>query len=163
RDSRLDDSGGAREPARPLREARHSARFGPARRHAAPPRAARHRPPRAPVRPRGEGAGSGEIRPRAGRRRLRAQAGRGARGHRRLGAREIAVTPADYEQRLRDHFVILSAAERRDKISRELMGVLVKPDHSLLETLVYLTEYPTPITGGFDQQFLELPEEVLVT
>jgi glycyl-tRNA synthetase beta chain len=30
-------------------------------------------------------------------------------GHRRLGAQEIAVTTADYEQRLRDHYVILSA------------------------------------------------------
>ncbi len=34
---------------------------------------------------------------------------------------------------------------------------------ALLETLVYLTEYPTPIIGSFDPQFLELPEEVLVT
>ena len=31
------------------------------------------------------------------------------------------------------------------------------------ETLVYLTEYPTPILGGFDPSSLELPEEVLVT
>jgi glycyl-tRNA synthetase beta chain len=84
-------------------------------------------------------------------------------GHRRLGAREVAVTPADYEQRLRDHHVILSAAERREKITRELEGVRVKPDAALLDTLVYLTEYPTPITGSFDQQFLALPEEVLVT
>ena len=84
-------------------------------------------------------------------------------GHRRLGAREIAVTTADYEQRLRDHFVILSAGERRTKIMNELAGVRVKPDPALLETLVYLTEYPTPITGSFDPQFLELPEEVLVT
>jgi glycyl-tRNA synthetase beta chain len=84
-------------------------------------------------------------------------------GHRRLGAREVAVTPSDYEQRLRDHYVILSAEERRNKISNELMAVNVKPDSALLETLVYLTEYPTPITGTFDAQFLELPEEVLVT
>jgi glycyl-tRNA synthetase beta chain len=84
-------------------------------------------------------------------------------GHRRLGAKEIVVTSTDYEQRLRDHFVILSAAERRSKIEAELKGVRVKPDHSLLDTLVYLTEYPTPITGGFDPQFLSLPEEVLVT
>jgi glycyl-tRNA synthetase beta chain len=84
-------------------------------------------------------------------------------GHRRLGAREVAVTPADYEQRLRDHYVILSAEERRNKISNELMAVKIKPDSALLETLVYLTEYPTPITGTFDAQFLELPEEVLVT
>ena len=39
----------------------------------------------------------------------------------------------------------------------------MKADPALLETLVYITEYPTAITGGFDPQFLELPEEVLVT
>ncbi len=39
----------------------------------------------------------------------------------------------------------------------------IKPDPALLETLVYLTEYPTPILGSFDAEFLELPEEVLVT
>jgi glycyl-tRNA synthetase beta chain len=84
-------------------------------------------------------------------------------GHRRLGAKEIAVTPADYVERLRDHFVILSAEERRNRIRDGLAGVRVKPDPALLETLVYLTEYPTPIVGSFDPRFLELPEEVLVT
>jgi glycyl-tRNA synthetase beta chain len=84
-------------------------------------------------------------------------------GHRRLGAREIVVTATDYEQRLRDHFVILSAEERRARIQNHFTGVRVKTDAALLETLVYLTEYPTPITGGFDPQFLELPEEVLIT
>jgi glycyl-tRNA synthetase beta chain len=84
-------------------------------------------------------------------------------GHRRLGSPEIAVTIEDYERRLRDHFVILSAEERRQKISKELAGVRVKMDPALLETLVYITEYPTPISGSFDAQFLELPEEVLVT
>jgi glycyl-tRNA synthetase beta chain len=84
-------------------------------------------------------------------------------GHRRLGAREIVVTTADYERRLRDHFVILSAEERRNRIMNHLAGVRVKPDPALLETLVYITEYPTPITGSFDTQFLSLPEEVLVT
>ena len=84
-------------------------------------------------------------------------------GHRRLGAREIAVTVADYEQRLRDHYVILSAEERRTKIQRELKDVATKRDAALLETLVYLTEYPTAITGSFDPEFLALPEEVLVT
>ena len=84
-------------------------------------------------------------------------------GHRRLGAKEIAVTPADYVERLRHHSVILSAEERRNRIREGLAGVRVKPDPALLQTLVYLTEYPTPIVGGFDPQFLELPEEVLVT
>jgi len=39
----------------------------------------------------------------------------------------------------------------------------VKPDPGLLETLVYVTEYPTPILGSFDAEFLALPEEVLIT
>jgi len=84
-------------------------------------------------------------------------------GHRRLGAREIVVTTGDYEQRLRDHYVILSAERRRNKISGELENVRVKSDPALLETLVYITEYPTAIQGSFDPQFLELPEEVLIT
>jgi glycyl-tRNA synthetase beta chain len=84
-------------------------------------------------------------------------------GHRRLGAREIVVTTADYAERLRDHRVILSAAERREKIQKELAGVRVKPDAALLETLVYLTEYPATIRGSFDRDFLTLPEEVLIT
>jgi len=84
-------------------------------------------------------------------------------GHRRLGAHEIVVGTTDYEQRLRDHYVILSAEARRNKIRNELAGIRVKPDAALLETLVYITEYPTAITGSFDPQFLELPEEVLIT
>jgi glycyl-tRNA synthetase beta chain len=59
--------------------------------------------------------------------------------------------------------VILKAEERRNKIHKELAGVRVKPDAALVETLVYLTEHPTPIVGSFDAEFLALPEEVLVT
>ena len=86
-------------------------------------------------------------------------------GHRRLGAARNAVTIGDYEQTLRDNFVILSADERRRKIGEGItaLGVRLKADAALLETLVYLTEFPTPIMGEFDPQFLELPEEVLIT
>jgi glycyl-tRNA synthetase beta chain len=65
--------------------------------------------------------------------------------------------------------VILSADERRAKIETEIAGLLsgkglrVKPDPDLLHTLVYITEFPTAILGGFDSQYLELPQEVLVT
>ena len=83
-------------------------------------------------------------------------------GHRRLGASQIPVTVANYEAKLRENFVILSADERRKKIQSEIT-VSIKPDPGLLETLTYLTEYPTPITGEFDPSYLDLPEEVLVT
>ncbi|HEY7389862.1 MAG TPA: glycine--tRNA ligase subunit beta [Bryobacteraceae bacterium] len=84
-------------------------------------------------------------------------------GHRRLGLPEVAVTIENYDRRLRDDYVILSAEERRNKIRAEMAGIRVKPDNALLETLVYITEYPTAIRGGFDPKFLELPEEVLIT
>jgi glycyl-tRNA synthetase beta chain len=83
-------------------------------------------------------------------------------GHRRLGANSIPVTAADYEQKLLDNFVILSADERRKKIETGITAK-IRPDAGLLETLTYLTEYPTPITGEFDPSYLDLPEEVLVT
>ncbi len=83
------------------------------------------------------------------------------RGHRQLGKRKVKVTIENYGDLLRDNGVLVSAAERRARIEAGLGEA--RPDAELLETLVYLTEFPTPITGGFDGQFLSLPEEVLVT
>jgi glycyl-tRNA synthetase beta chain len=85
-----------------------------------------------------------------------------SRGHRKLGAASIPVTIANYEDELRSGFVIVSAQERRNRI-QACIAVRVKPDPGLLDTLVYITEYPTPITGDFDPDYLSLPEEVLVT
>ncbi len=90
-------------------------------------------------------------------------------GHRLLGRPSILVTIEDFEHQLKSNGVILSADQRRDKIETEIAGLLagkglkVKPDPDLLQTLVYITEFPTAILGGFDSQYLELPQEVLVT
>ncbi len=86
-------------------------------------------------------------------------------GHRRLGAANIEVTIDNYIDKLRENAVIVKAEERRERIVEGLkgLGVKVKPDAKLLETLTYITELPTPILGGFDPQYLTLPAEVLVT
>jgi len=90
-------------------------------------------------------------------------------GHRRLGVPRFPVTTGSYEQMLARNFVLLRAEDRRRRIQegiRELLagrGLQVKMDQALLETLVFITEFPTPILGGFDAAYLELPEEVLVT
>ncbi|MBS1832084.1 MAG: glycine--tRNA ligase subunit beta, partial [Acidobacteria bacterium] len=86
-------------------------------------------------------------------------------GHRRLGSSSIKVTIENYVEELRKNFVLVLAAERRARIRAGLkkLGVAVKEDPKLLETLTFITEYPTPILGGFDPQYLELPSEVLVT
>lgn len=84
-------------------------------------------------------------------------------GHRRLGVGQVAVSITDYEQNLKNNFVILSAADRRQKIHHETYPLMIRHDPALVETHVYLNEYPTAISGQFDPQFLALPEEVLVT
>ena len=81
-------------------------------------------------------------------------------GHRILGTGKIAVTIANYENELEKNFVILSANDRAERIHK---GVGAVQDEGLLKTLVYLTEYPTVISGNFDPEYLKLPAEVLVT
>jgi glycyl-tRNA synthetase beta chain len=89
-------------------------------------------------------------------------------GHRILGKQSIPVTIENFAEQLKTNGVILSAVERRKKIEDEIAilltakGLKTKPDPDLLHTLVYITEFPTAILGGFDSQYLELPQEVLV-
>ncbi|MBI3665904.1 MAG: glycine--tRNA ligase subunit beta [Acidobacteria bacterium] len=88
-------------------------------------------------------------------------------GHRRLAA-EKRIRVKDFEglrEGLRRNFVLLDATERHERIVQGIaqLGVRARLDESLLETLVNITEFPTPIVGSFDPGFLALPEEVLVT
>jgi glycyl-tRNA synthetase beta chain len=85
------------------------------------------------------------------------------RGHRHLGSFGILVRFANYECELRKNFVILSADERRQKIATEITKKGAKLDQDLVETLTFITEYPTAIRGDFDPAFLELPAEILTT
>ena len=78
----------------------------------------------------------------------------------------------DYRKRLAEHFVVLDRAERRDRIARELEGEARRRGGRIARSLVGqgmldevpdLVEYPVVISGGFAQEFLQLPEEVLTT
>jgi glycyl-tRNA synthetase beta chain len=81
-------------------------------------------------------------------------------GHRKLGQPHFQVTYETYEQDLRTNFVILSFDERRKRI--RAVATKYMCDNPLLDTLCNLTEWPTPITGSFDPEFLDLPKEVLM-
>jgi len=81
-------------------------------------------------------------------------------GHRILGAAAMPVTIETYEQKLRQNFVIVSAKEREQRIRSGIDGT---SDEGLLKTLVYLTEFPSVISGSFDTEYLKLPSEVLIT
>jgi glycyl-tRNA synthetase beta chain len=91
------------------------------------------------------------------------RSGNTTRGHRVLGAKEPQpVTIANYFETLRANYVIVDAEERKGRIEAGL-GEGVEKDEDLLNTLVYLTEFPTPIRGSFDASYLELPKEILST
>ena len=84
-------------------------------------------------------------------------------GHRVLGKPSFPVSIHDFDQQLKANGVILSAADRRERIESGISAWRVKPDPDLLHTLIYITEFPTPILGSFDPSYLDLPQEVLVT
>ena len=91
------------------------------------------------------------------------KSGNTTRGHRILGVKSpVPVTLATYETALRDNYVVVRAQDRKQRIEAGL-GADVEPDAELLKTLVYLTEFPTPVRGRFDPSYLELPKEILST
>ena len=99
------------------------------------------------------------------------RAGNTSRGHRILSDRSVTIGHAgeSYVSALADAKV-LNRAEREkqvrkalDAAARTTPGARWRADKELLDTVVNLTEYPSAILGNFDPQFLELPEEVLVT
>lgn len=99
------------------------------------------------------------------------RAGNQSRGHRILsnGAAQIPRAGAAYVEALREAKV-LSREEREQKIrqaldaaTRTIPGARWREDKFLLDTVVNLTEWPSVVLGSFDREYLELPEEVLVT
>jgi glycyl-tRNA synthetase beta chain len=97
-------------------------------------------------------------------------AGKTSRGHRIIGSETVAISkPSAYVETLRGAKV-LGAIEREqvirkalDAATRAIPGARWREDKELLATVVNLTEFPSAILGSFDAEFLELPEEVLVT
>ncbi len=93
-------------------------------------------------------------------------------GHRILHGDEPVVIerPAAYERVLGEAFVMADVETRRhrirkglDRACRTVEGARWREDHELVETVTQLTEWPTVLLGGFERDYLELPEEVLVT
>ena len=85
-------------------------------------------------------------------------------GHRILGAQ--GPTPRHDRELRRAASRQLRPREGRRTDSNELKqhwAAMFEPDADLLKTLVYLTEWPTPIRGSFDPAYLELPKEILST
>ena len=90
-------------------------------------------------------------------------------GHRFLGSgKPFAVRDfADYRRKLEDHYVLLDAVDRRLRILEAAQkvcsdrGLALVDDDGLLDEVAGLAEWPTPILGDMDPQFLDLPPEVV--
>jgi glycyl-tRNA synthetase beta chain len=99
------------------------------------------------------------------------KSGRLTYGHRFMApmAFEVSSGKKDYIDALRAHFVIVDMKERKEMLLKDAGraasdsgGVLLK-DNDLADLNVNLTEYPSAVCGSFDERFLELPREVLIT
>lgn len=99
------------------------------------------------------------------------RAGNASRGHRILADKAVTIAAAGetYVSALRAAKV-LGRTEREQQIrkaldaaARSIPGARWREDKDLLDTVVNLTEWPSAILGNFDREFLELPDEVLVT
>ena len=91
------------------------------------------------------------------------------RGHRFLSSGAITVTGfADYEAKLRAAHVILDAAERKKIIAERAeklcaaAGVVLRKDDGLMDEVAGLVEWPVPLMGTIDAQYMDLPAEVLI-
>ncbi|WP_375723782.1 glycine--tRNA ligase subunit beta [Arcobacter sp. KX21116] len=75
----------------------------------------------------------------------------------------------DYFCKLDKNGVILYPEDRKKIILDQMKDIesqnnlKIDIDPELLEEIVAITEYPTALLGSFDKEFLELPEEVIVT
>ena len=95
--------------------------------------------------------------------------GRSSRGHRFLG-HDVEIASADqYEEALTSVFVQADAEARKQNIRTQVETIAsdnnwtVVVDEDLLEEVNNIVEYPTAFAGGFDEGYLEVPDEVLIT
>ncbi|MEE8393065.1 MAG: glycine--tRNA ligase subunit beta, partial [Rhodospirillales bacterium] len=91
-------------------------------------------------------------------------------GHRFLAPKPFKVRNfADYKTKLSHEMVILDSAERRRLIVEQAdrlagrEGLEMKPDHGLLDEVAGLVEWPVVLIGSIDEEFMDLPAEVLST
>ena len=101
---------------------------------------------------------------------LAQKAGRESRGHRFHHPESVRITsPANYLNDLRAAYVLADANERRELISKrteELArlqeGTAIVPP-SLLDEVTALVEWPVPLVCSFEERFLDVPQEALIT
>lgn len=101
---------------------------------------------------------------------LSQQAGNLSRGHRFHHPDQVTIaSPAAYAETLRSAHVIADFAERReiiknrvDTLAAEQQGTAIVPA-DLLDEVTALVEWPVPLVCSFEERFLEVPQEALIS
>lgn len=92
-----------------------------------------------------------------------------SRGHRFAQPSVIIGSPDDYVELMRNCCVIVDQNERRQRIidmaHEEAAKFGAEPYYTedLLDEVTYITEYPVPAVCDFSEEYLRLPEELVVT
>ena len=96
--------------------------------------------------------------------------GKKSMGHRFMSPVWIEVHDLEsHRENLRKNYVILDIAERRELIRQGAataaagVGGKVLADEELLDEVTQLVEFPQPLVGQFEDKYLELPPELLIT
>ncbi|HBI1997468.1 TPA: glycine--tRNA ligase subunit beta [Enterococcus faecalis] len=96
-------------------------------------------------------------------------AGQTSRGHRFLGDDVTFQHANEYETKLKEQFVVVQPNERKQMIVDQANALAAEKnwqlalDEELLEEVTNLVEYTTAFVGSFDEKYLSVPDEVLVT
>jgi len=101
---------------------------------------------------------------------LAQRAGRESRGHRFHSPGQVHISkPSSYLEDLRGAHVIADFAERRELIAKrveqlaaEQNGTAIVPP-ALLDEVTALVEWPVPLVCSFEERFLDVPQEALIT
>ena len=98
------------------------------------------------------------------------KSGNKSQGHRFHHTGEVTITaPTNYQEALREAYVIADFSERRELIRQgvtkaaENAGGTAVIDGGLLDEVTALNEWPVPLLGRFEERFLTVPAEALVS
>lgn len=90
-------------------------------------------------------------------------------GHRFLGRDVVISEPKNYERELLMQYVMVDPMMRKTRIMEQMVDFATNNqwkidfDEELLEEVNNLVEFPTAFVGTFDEKYLDVPEEVLIT
>jgi len=98
------------------------------------------------------------------------KSGRTSRGHRFLSQGDFTIADANsYEKACEENFIIVDQDKRKAMIREQIEEVAKKQNgtaeitEDLLEEVLYLVEYPTALCGTFEDKYLKLPAEAVIT